>query len=446
MDHSHEDDRSPLCPLSPEEEATEPEHPNPDAPLVVSYGSGVDSTALLVGLHRRGVRPDLIVFADPGSEWPESYEVLLAVSRWVASVWPGLSITVVRTETVRAPYSTLEGNCLANDTLPTFAFGGHTCSSRWKQEPIDKYVASLTSGPVASALRDGRPVVRAIGYDDSKADRCRFVKASRRSQTAGDSRWVFWYPLQDWGWERERCKDEITSEEDLAALLVEAIDQPYPVKSSCWFCPAARPSELEHLARTHPDLAIRAAVLEYRARTGKHGLDSVQGLGLVRQGTPKPPKGKRNYSWTSWWLERGLLPENWQTIARDRGLIPYGWEVYSVECRPARERVAEARDTEAQAIAALPTQVQGWLQVKRRKKDGRASYGVKTKARREVEAKVRPLAESQDPTAVLPAWLAAVAEREAAEKALKQFKAPDWRDTKQPDPEHWPRLLPLARR
>jgi hypothetical protein len=26
------------------------------------------------------------------------------------------------------------------------------------------------------------------------------------------------------------------------------------------------------------------------------------------------------------------------------------------------------------------------------------------------------------------------------------FKAPDWRDTKQPNPEHWPRLLPLAGR
>lgn len=33
-------------------------------PLVVAYGMGVDSTALLVGLHQRGLRPDLILFAD----------------------------------------------------------------------------------------------------------------------------------------------------------------------------------------------------------------------------------------------------------------------------------------------------------------------------------------------------------------------------------------------
>lgn len=32
-------------------------------PLVVSYGMGVDSTAMLVGLHQRGIRPDIIMFA-----------------------------------------------------------------------------------------------------------------------------------------------------------------------------------------------------------------------------------------------------------------------------------------------------------------------------------------------------------------------------------------------
>jgi hypothetical protein len=32
------------------------------------YGGGVDSTAMLVGLNQRGIRPDLILMADPGSE------------------------------------------------------------------------------------------------------------------------------------------------------------------------------------------------------------------------------------------------------------------------------------------------------------------------------------------------------------------------------------------
>ena len=37
-----------------------------DDPIVVAYGAGVDSTAMLVGLHRLGVRPAMLLFADTG--------------------------------------------------------------------------------------------------------------------------------------------------------------------------------------------------------------------------------------------------------------------------------------------------------------------------------------------------------------------------------------------
>jgi hypothetical protein len=40
---------------------------------VVAYGMGVDSTAMLIGLEQRGIRPDLILFADTGSEKPDTY-------------------------------------------------------------------------------------------------------------------------------------------------------------------------------------------------------------------------------------------------------------------------------------------------------------------------------------------------------------------------------------
>ncbi len=41
--------------------------------LVVSYGVGLDSTAMLVEMHNRGMRPDLILFSDTGGEKPETY-------------------------------------------------------------------------------------------------------------------------------------------------------------------------------------------------------------------------------------------------------------------------------------------------------------------------------------------------------------------------------------
>jgi hypothetical protein len=52
--------------------STERSRPHADCPLVVAYGLGVDSTAVLIELHRRYIRLDLILFADTGAEKPET--------------------------------------------------------------------------------------------------------------------------------------------------------------------------------------------------------------------------------------------------------------------------------------------------------------------------------------------------------------------------------------
>jgi hypothetical protein len=43
---------------------SKPTRPFPDCPLVVAYGLGVDSTAMLIEFAHRQIRPDLILFAD----------------------------------------------------------------------------------------------------------------------------------------------------------------------------------------------------------------------------------------------------------------------------------------------------------------------------------------------------------------------------------------------
>lgn len=45
-----------------------------DVPLMIAYGGGVNSAAMLVGCKQRGIRPDAIVFADTGDEKPETYQ------------------------------------------------------------------------------------------------------------------------------------------------------------------------------------------------------------------------------------------------------------------------------------------------------------------------------------------------------------------------------------
>ncbi len=49
----------------------DPPRPHPDRPLVVAYGLGVNSTAMLVEFV-----PHLILFTDTGGEKPETYQYM----------------------------------------------------------------------------------------------------------------------------------------------------------------------------------------------------------------------------------------------------------------------------------------------------------------------------------------------------------------------------------
>jgi hypothetical protein len=97
--------------------------PYPDCPLVVAYGLGVDSTAMLIEFACRGIRPDLILFADTGGEKLETYAYLPVIQRYLGSVgFP--AVVTVHYQPTRAVYDTLEGQCLHTGTLPSLAYGG----------------------------------------------------------------------------------------------------------------------------------------------------------------------------------------------------------------------------------------------------------------------------------------------------------------------------------
>lgn len=212
--------------------------------LVLAYGMGVDSTAVLVAFSRAGIRPDLILFADTGAEKPETYDYLPTIQAFLkAKGMP--EVIVVRRAKSRKGYTTLEGNCLANATLPSLAFGRKSCSLKWKREPQDKFVNNWA--PAVAAWKAGAKVIKAIGYDAGAKD-------ARRSAIADDKKYRYWYPLRELGWDRDRC---------LAEIVAEGL--PPPPKSACFFCPASKPEEIAELARRHPDLAERICAMEDRA-------------------------------------------------------------------------------------------------------------------------------------------------------------------------------------
>lgn len=265
----------------------DPIRPHPDWPLVVAYGLGVNSTAMLVEFVKRGITPNLILFADTGGEKPETYAYLPVMQQYLkASKFP--PVVTVRYEPKTAPYRTLEAQCLHTKTLPSLAYGGKSCSLKYKRTPQDKEI--LRRYPPHEHIASERRVVRAIGFDASEQRRtyAGVIKAigldageehRRTWEKPGPAKerrpsreawldanyFVYRYPLFDWGMDRAACERSIRD----AGL-------PVPPKSACFFCPASKKPEILWLRDQHSALLERALRIE---QTAQPGLTSVRGLG-----------------------------------------------------------------------------------------------------------------------------------------------------------------------
>lgn len=214
--------------------------------MLVAFGGGTNSTAMLVGLHERGERPDVILFSDTGGEKPHTYRHVEDVSRWCDLV--GFPPIV----TVRAPTTTLEADCITRKALPSLVYGFKTCSQRFKSQPQEKYLNSLPAAQ--EAWGRGEKVSKLVGYDADE---------ERRAKPFDSPKYALRYPLIEWGWDRDAC---------VAAIARAGIGQ--PGKSACFFCPASTKDEIVELGRTYPDLLNRALAMEDNAE-----LSTVVGLG-----------------------------------------------------------------------------------------------------------------------------------------------------------------------
>lgn len=284
---------------------TESEVRNRHAPLVICYGAGVDSTALLVELVRRNVRPDLILFADTGAEKPETYAFLPLFTEYlVAHGFP--AVTTVRLTGQK--WRNLEHQCLDTRQLPSLAFGGHSCSVKWKILPQHYYCRNWE--PALRAWSGGQRLIKAVGYDASAADQrrsCRtFVTAANRTDYLY---YRFWYPLQEWNLTREDC---------ISIIRYTGIEP--PPKSSCHFCPAMKRHEVVQISRANPDLFSRALAIEDTFRQGPHYRPPDTGAdGKLRRGTEGLG---RNWSWRSFYESGFEYPADRRRRLREERLFP----------------------------------------------------------------------------------------------------------------------------
>ncbi len=220
-------------------------------PIVVSYGGGDNSRAMLIEMVRLGTKPDLILFADTGGEKPSTYAANAEFDAWLKSKgFPGIV-------TVSDGRQTLEQEVLAAQTLPSIAFGFRSCSDKYKVRPQHRYLAKWQ--PALDSWAAGGKVVKLIGYDAGEV---------HRLKDYDDARYMVDYPLARWGWKRAECS---------AAVRAAGFT---PTKSACFFCPSSKRSEVLALAKEEPALFARAVAMEENASA----VTTVPGLG-------------RSYSW-----------------------------------------------------------------------------------------------------------------------------------------------------
>ncbi len=189
---------------------------------VLSYGGGVNTTALMVLLVRKNMPFDLAVFADTGAELPETYSYLEVAQCYLERHGVGLKV-------VRSKNGTLYDTCKRRKVIPSKLWRWSTRD--YKITPIHAYYRSL-----------GTPIQEYLGIAYDEIER---MKDNREPYITSR------FPLIDWKMTREDC-----------VKVIKSAHLPVPVKSGCFFCPFMDIPRWKALYTEHNDLFLKAMELE----------------------------------------------------------------------------------------------------------------------------------------------------------------------------------------
>ena len=201
---------------------------DPDSQYVVSYGGGVNSTALIILLVQNEFPLDHVVFADTGNEMPETYEYLNVIRRYLDGA--GVPLDVVRVKSNES----LSDRCLRRRVIPSEVW--RWCTRDMKVTPIHAFYRNLEAH-----------VYQYMGIDYGEVHRMKPAKVDYVTNL---------YPLIDYKIGREKCVD-----------IVKKAGLPVPVKSGCYMCPFNNMDRWFDIYKRHPDLYRLAIKIE---ENGKH--------------------------------------------------------------------------------------------------------------------------------------------------------------------------------
>lgn len=231
----------------------------------ISYGGGVQSTALLV-LAAQGKLDDIIggpvdaaLFANVGekAEHPKT----LAYIRDIAMPWAaerGISVHELKRTTkdgqVRDLYEHLVNGTVAGKQSDIIPMRGESGAPMSRGCTRDYKVMVVARWLKANGVTAENPATVCIGISTDEITRVSNKRQGNYERPV--------YPLIDLGLSRMDCIGVIAD----AGL-------PVPPKSACYFCPFTRPSQWAEMRRDQPEMFWKAAELENlmnerRVRTG----------------------------------------------------------------------------------------------------------------------------------------------------------------------------------
>lgn len=235
---------------------------------VVSYGGGVQSTALLVLAARRQIDFPTFLMANVGndSEHPATLAYVRDIARPYAAAH-GIELHMLDRIRRDGTTETLWGRLMkeGSRSLPipvrmsNGAPGTRSCTTDFKIRVTGRWLREH------GASKDN-PATVAIGISVDEIHRANNRRVDAHEQIV--------YPLLDLRMRRDDCMRLIADE-----------GLPVPGKSSCFFCPFHRETAWLEQARTEPDLFARSCELEdtLNARRDQLGKDHVY---LTRFGKP----------------------------------------------------------------------------------------------------------------------------------------------------------------
>jgi len=192
-----------------------------DATYIVSYGGGINSTAMVVFLVKNKFPLDYVIFSDTGDEMPETYEYVQYMTKY-------LKRHKIDMKTVK-PNSTLSEVCIRRKVVPSQVW--RWCTRDHKVKPIHKFYKTLDSH-----------IYQYMGIDYGEV---------RRMKPASEDWITNLYPLVDFKIDRDACVSMIKQ----ARLKI-------PVKSGCYLCPYNNMDRWTEIYEKHPELYQKAMGIE----------------------------------------------------------------------------------------------------------------------------------------------------------------------------------------